>query len=214
MKNDFHLERRIQEDLIVSGDLYISGLIDITQWLILDLKQFLKEEGRFFGIMPTYVKTIEENYKIFNSDCTEADCDIYGKIMYLFKPIILHEYRKLEQRRLSKADRLIVIIKRILDFLEPIAEKQGHKKIDCIKNINEIITKIYDRIKNNGKLLDLKYMITTMKYYMEEGLVGKICIDEFGIQDEINRVFINSKPISDNNTMMEETTGKEIWTGN
>ena len=65
MKNDFHLERRIHEDLIVSGDLYISGLIDITQWLILDLKQFLKEEGRFFGIMPTYVKTIEENYKIF-----------------------------------------------------------------------------------------------------------------------------------------------------
>ena len=120
----------------------------------------------------------------------------------------------MEQRSLSKADRLIVIIKRILDFLEPIAEKQGHKKIDCIKNINEIITKIYDRIKNNGKLLDLKYMITTMKYYMEEGLVGKICIDEFGIQDEINRVFINSKPISDNNTMMEETTGKEIWTGN
>ena len=39
-------------------------------------------------------------------------------------------------------------------------------------------------------------------------------IDEFGIQDEINRVFINSKPISDNNTMMEDTTGKEIWTGN
>ena len=214
IKNDFHLDRRIQRDLVISEELYISGLIDITQWLALDLEYFLKEENRFFGIMISYFKTIKDNYIIFNTGCTEEDCDIYGKIMYLFKPIILFEYRKLEQRRLSKADRLIVMIKRILDLLEPIAEDKCHIKTDCIKNINEVITKMYDRIKNNGKLLDLKYMTRTMKYYMEEGLVGKICVDEFGIQDEINKRANNSQPISENNIMMEETKGRELWIGN
>lgn len=213
MRNDFHLDRRIQKDLIVSEELYLSGLLDITQWLVLDLEQFLKDEGRFFGIMLTYFNTLKENYKTFNSDCTEDDCDIYGKIMYLFKPIILNEYRKLEQKRLSRADRVIVLMKRILDLLEPIAEKQGHIKTECIKNINSVITKIYDRIRNNGKLMELKYMTTTMKYYMEEGLVGKICVDEFGLQNETDKRNSNAQPISENNTMMEETKGTEIWIG-
>jgi hypothetical protein len=211
--NDFHLERRIQRDLIISEELYLSGIFDITQWLVMDLESFIKEEGRFFGIMPVYFNIMKNSYIQFNEGFTDSDCEIYGKIMYLFKPIILHEYKKLEQRRLSKADRIVVIMKRILDLTEELAVSQGHPKLTAMKQVNEIITKIYDRIKNNGKKLDLRYMITLMKTFYEKGVVGKLCVDEFGMQSEIDRV-MNPKPIdSENNVMLEENKGTELWRG-
>ena len=214
MRNDFHLERRIQKDLVVSEEIYLSGLFDITQWLIMDLEGFVKEEGRFFGVMPGYFISMKAYYSQFNQGCTEDDCDIYGKIMYLFKPILLHEYGKLEQRHLSKADRVIVMMKRILDMTEKIATSLSHPKTECIKGVNGIITKIYDRIKNNGKTLELRYMTTTMKSYLERGVVGKICVDEFGLQSEIDKRANNSKPIEPGkNIMMEENQGRELWKG-
>ena len=214
MRNEFHLERRIQGDLIISEENYISGFFDITQWLIMDLETFMKDENRFFGIMPVYFERFKEYYSEFNKGCTETDCDIYGRIMYLFKPILIYEYKKLEQRRLSRADRVVVIMKRILDMIEDLPESQNHPKIDPIKQTNEIITKIYDRIRNNGKQLDLRFMINTMRSYFEKGIIGKICIDEFSIQSEISRQQINSKPITtENNIMMEENKGTVVWKG-
>ena len=212
MKNNEYLERRVQKDLIISEDVYISGIFDITQWLILDLEEFIKMEKRYFGIMPIYFESLREYYKEFNVDCTEDMCNIYGKIFYLFKPLILEEFRKLEQKHLSQADRVIVIMKRLLDLIDSVAI--DHPKKEIFKGVNNIISKIYDRIRNNGKLTELKYLISSIRDYMERGVIGKIVIDEFGLLDEINKRIQNSKPITSNNVMMEEIGGKEIWTGN
>lgn len=216
MKNDLHLERRMQKDLIVSEEVYISGLFDIVQWLILDMEEYAKEERRFFGIMPTYFATMRLSISEFNSDCTEMDCDIYGKIFYLLKPIIVNEFSRLENKKLSKADRLIVISKRILDLLELVGSDvdvdYSKEKLDNIKATNVIITKMFDRIRNDGKHTELKFMIGAMKDFIVSGRVGKSEIHMFSMKDEMDkRITYKQQPIK-NNTIIEETQGKTIWT--
>ncbi len=216
MKNDLHLERRMQKDLIVSEEVYIGGLFDIVQWLILDMEEYAKEERRYFGIMPTYFSTMKSSISDFNRDCTEFDCDIYGKIFYLLKPIVVDEFSRLEKKKLSKADRLIVISKRILDLLEMIGSEDNvsynKKQLNNIVSVNVIITKMFDRIRNDGKNTELKFMIGTMKDFIMSGKVGKSEVHTFSMQDEIDKRVINKQQPIKNNTIIEETQGKTVWT--
>lgn len=162
--------------------------------------------------MPVHFENIEKAISHFNRGCTEDDCDIYGKIFYLFKPIIMKEFYKLDSRKLSKADCLIVMCKRILDLVETVGKECEYIKIGDIRKVNLIITKMYDRIRNRNKQLELKYMISQMKEYMEEGRVGKSQIDEFSISSEISkRESYKQQPIVNNGTILEETKGTELW---
>lgn len=214
MKKDLHLERRMQTDLIVSEEVYISSLFDIVQWLVLDMEEFAKEEGRFFGIMPTYFMTMRNSISKFNATCTEDDCDIYGKVFYLLKPVIVNEFFRLENKKLSKADRLIVISKRLLDLISTTSKDMGYEreKLSRIEEVNVIITKMFDRIRNDGKNTELKFMINTMKDFIVSGRVGKSEIHSFSMKDELEkRTSYKQQPIQ-NNTIIEETSGKTVWT--
>lgn len=211
MKNDLHLDRRMQKDLIVSEEVYISGLFDIIQWLVMDLENYCKEENRYFGIMPTYFKTMKDEFNNFNIGCTDDLCTLYGKIFYLYKPVIVKEFCKLETRRLSKADRLIVMMKRILDMLEEEGSKREHIKLRNIKNVNAIITKMFDRIRNDGKKAGLNWMIKVMRLNIETGIIGKISIDEFSMQSEIAKRALYKQPVQNDGIIMEETKGKTVW---
>ena len=213
MKNDLHLDRRMQKDLIVSEEVYINGLFDIIQWLVFDLENYCKEENRYFGIMPTYFKTMKDEFNNFNICCTDDLCTLYGKIFYLYKPVIVKEFGKLETRKLSKADRLIVIIKRILDMLEEEGSKREHVKLGNIKNVNAIITRMFDRIRNEGKKAGLNWMIKVMRLNIETGIVGKISIDEFSMQSEIEKRALYKQPVQNDGVIMEETKGKTVWKG-
>lgn len=213
MKNDLHLDRRMQKDLIVSEEVYISSLFDTVQFLVFDLETYCKEENRYFGIMPTYFRTMKTEFSSFNRGCTDDLCNIYGKTFYLYKPVIVKEFCKLETRRLSKADRLIVMVKRILDMLEEEGSKREYVKLDNIKNVNIIITKMFDRIRNEGKKAGLNWMIKTMRQNIETGIVGKICIDEFSMQSEIEKREHYKQPVKNDGVIMEETKGKTVWKG-
>lgn len=211
---DFHLERRTKTDLIVSDEVYIDGIFDIVQWLMCDLEFYVKDEGRYFGIMPTYFKDMKKIISSFNSGCTEDDCDIYGKIFYLFKPIIVNEFVRLGVRRLSNADRIIVMIKRILDMLEEEGDIRNHEKAKNFKDLNIIITKMFDRIRNHNKKTDLKFMINTLKQYIDLGKVGKVNIDEWSMKSEISRrdSYFN-QPVKNEGTIYSETQGTTLWKG-
>ena len=209
--NDLHLDRRVQKDLIVSDDVYICGLFDIVQWLVFDMEGFAKEEGRYFGIMPTHFYNMKQAFSRFNKGCTEDMCDIYGKIFYLFKPLIINEYGKLGDRKLSKADRIIVISKRILDLLVSIGEERDHEKLEPMKSVQEIITKMFNRIRNDGKNIELRRLIALMKQYIDKGVVGKICVDEFSMQSEIEKREAGRQPVTNDGAMVSENNGRTIW---
>jgi len=213
MKNELNLERRVQKDLVVSDDLYLEGLFDIVQWLLCDLESYIKDENRFFGIMPIYFRDIKKSVSSFNQDCTEDECNIYGKIFYLFKPIIIKEFVKLRLRRLSNADCLIVMIKRILDLLEDEGNKRESLKLKDFQGVNAIITKMFDRIKNNNKKSTLKTLIDSFRTYIDLGSVGRVCIDEFSMKNEISRRESFRSPIKDNGTIYSETKGTTVWKG-
>ena len=214
MKKDLHLERRMQTDLIVSEEVYLSSLFDIVQWLVLDMEEFAKDEGRFFGIMPTYFITMRNSISRFNMNCTEDDCDIYGKVFYLLKPVIVNEFFRLENKKLSKADRLIVISKRLLDLISTIGHEIGYEieKLSNIEDVNVIITKMFDRIRNDGKNTELKFMTNIMKDFISTGRVGKSEIHSFSMKDEMEKRAINKQQPIQNNTIIEETSGKTVWT--
>jgi hypothetical protein len=213
MKGDLHLERRMQKDLIVSEDVYIGGLFDIIQWLVLDLEGYCKDENRYFGVMLSYFKTMRDEFSRFNMDCDNDLCTIYGKIFYLYKPIVVKEFGKLETRKLSQADRIIVMIKRILDMLEEEGSIREYKKLENIKNVNIIITKMFDRIRNDGKKAGLNYMIKIMRQNIDTGKVGKISVDEYSMKSEVEKRKSYLQPVKDDGIIMEETKGTTVWNG-
>lgn len=214
MKIDLHLERRTKTDLIVSEEVYMDGIFDIIQWLVCDLETYVKDEGRYFGIMPTYFKDMRKIISSFNTGCTEDLCDIYGKIFYLFKPIIINEFMRLGIKRLSNADRIIVIMKKILDMLEEEGTNRNHEKLKNFKDLNSIITKMFDRIRNNNKKTNLRLLINTFKQYIDLGKVGKMNVDEWSMKSEINRrdSYYN-QPVKNGGTIYSETKGTTVWKG-
>ena len=93
-----YLTKRVQNDLYVPQFTYLHGLLDIIQFLCNDLKILLEAEGRYFGIMPVYMKRIDRTFEIINSKDTADDLTNYSKILYLFKPLIGREYKKCRKK--------------------------------------------------------------------------------------------------------------------
>lgn len=209
--NDLHLERRIQKDLIVSDEIYIRGLFDIVQWFAMDLEWYAKEEGRCFGIMPIYFSNMKQAFTEFNRGCTEDDCDIYGKIFYLFKPLLIFEFQKLRDKKLSRADRMIVLCKHILDIVVEEGEQRDHEKLECMKVVQDIITRMFNRIKNDGKNMKMGRLTGLMRTYIDKGVVGKVCVDEFSMQSELDKRNAGRQPIKTDGTLVSENNGRTIW---
>lgn len=151
MDNYFNLERRLQKELI-SESSCIDGLVDISQCLFAELRTYLEEENRSFGIVTSYIKSLRSAYKDFNDDFqTEESMETLGKTIYLYKPLIIGDFKKLCQKRLSKADSIITLMKRITDVILEISGN-NYNHLREVRTINKIITKLFDNIRNNGKI--------------------------------------------------------------
>lgn len=179
--NDVYLERRIRTDFTISDDLYVRSILDITEFLWYELEYLLKKENRFFGITVSYMNSITNAFKKINLGCTSEDCDIFGQVLYLYKPLLVREFRKLEKRRISQADCIIIIIKRLMEILIECKEDPHFREM---KTLDKIITRLYDNIRHSGKTANLYSLISNLKKYREEGLIGKYCVDQFCLYEE------------------------------
>lgn len=179
--NDAYLEKRIQKDLNIAEPVYLDGLLDITQTLVLELEKLLDTEGRKFGIMISYLDSMFEAFTKAEEGVEESTYEIYEKILYLYKPLILKEYRKLRRRNLSKADCIIVILKRVL---EVITEKPDWEHVKNARTIHKIVTKLFDNIRNTGKKASLSSLTGYIENYLDLGVVGKYRLDHISIEEE------------------------------
>lgn len=176
------LDKRVDKDIQISEDLYSEGLFDIVSFLCTELEIFLEDEGRYFGITKSYIHSIKESYNRVSCKVSESDIEIYGKLLYLFKPLLKKEFRRLKSKKLSSGDSAIIMIHKILEII--FTEKpQQFKYSKELKTIRKIINKFYENIKNPKKKDPLYILCNTIKLYKEDGKVGKYSLDQFSLTE-------------------------------
>lgn len=196
MKN---INKRIDTSITINEDLFHCGLLDATDFLCSSLKIFLENEGRYLGIVKSYISSLDLAYEKFNEFLNENESDIYGRILYLIKPIILKEFGRLKSKKLSEGDCVILIIKKIVSIIEE-SESFSHNKE--LRTISKIINRFYNNIKNKNKK-DVMFNFTNqIKTLRNKGCIGKYLLDkldltqlkrEKGILTEENSLLVNEE---------------------
>jgi hypothetical protein len=198
---DFDLSIRVDTQFpSISSPIYAIGILDVIDFLVVDLTEQLKEENRCFGIVKSYLKSINDAYSKIYPNITEDDIEVYGKILYLLKPLLRKEYKRLVNKKLSPADSIICIIRKLLNIIEEVPEFIYKKELGTIK---KVIDRLYDNIRNRSKKDSLFNLANTIRTFMSEGKIGKHCLDKFTIKD----IEVKKEPLSGNSTRF--TTGDE-----
>ena len=174
------IEKRIMPDISVSEELYISGLLDVTSYLCSELTSFLIEEERYVGITKSFMHSINDAFISINKDVEEDDIDIYEKILFLYKPIIVREFNRLKSKSLSPGDSTVIIIKKIVEIVSGHEYKHNRE----LRTIRKVINKFFDNIKNRAKKDPLYNLSNTIKTYMEKGAIGKYSLDHISLKSE------------------------------
>ena len=172
------LERRVQTGEYVGDSIYASGLFRICQYLFLDLSDLLETEGRRFGVMISYLDSVYQICKLVN---IENDDDTSQKIIYLYKPLVISEFKRLCRKHISRADAVIILLKRILEIITEIDSFQFSREA---KSLLKIVDKLFDNIRNKAKNTSLEKMTTWMTDFLDQGLVGRYGLDKMSILDE------------------------------
>ena len=174
------IEKRIHPDITVSEVLFAEGLFDTVGFLYSELKVALEEENRFFGIVKSYALSIDQAFSRFDSEISDDDIEIYGRILYLCKPSFLNEFRKLRSKKLTSGDCLIVIINKLLEVISGV---EGFSYRKELKTVKKIFSKLFDNIKNKNKKDSMYSLFNTIKELMSKGAVGKYVAEDINFKD-------------------------------
>ena len=123
---------------------YICGILWILSLMFRDLVEQLSNEGRCFGIVKSYINSIQCAYKRIEL----LDEEIYRRILYIFKQVLLKEHKKLTLRHLSPADANICIMRKLASIINEDIEFKYHKEIGTLI---KILTRLHDNIRNKAK---------------------------------------------------------------
>lgn len=208
------IKDREDKDIKLSEYEYLRGLLHIVYFLFNDLEKLLFIEGRYFGITVIYMNIVRNSYRKIKEDDTESDISNFGRIVYLFKPSIMKEYKKLRRRRVSEADCVISIIKKILDI---VVEDKDSTYYKSVKKLHKLTNKLFDNIKNNGKNSSMYSLVSNLKNYINSGIVGKYPLSNFSVieeerKKERGREIQGSKvkiDLDSDNKVIEEVTWNE-----
>jgi len=191
------ISEEIQEEL--SREDYVSYLVWILQLLYKDLKNFLDEEGRNFGIMISYRTSMDSAF----NKITYNNEELCMKTTYLFKNVFRCEFRRLVRRGLSKADALICIIRKFNDLL---LENINYEYLKELRTIKKVIDKLYNNIKRYAKEDPLLCLANTVRKAEENLWVGKYNLSNYSVQQEE----IEHTELTDDGVRIDEEKG--IWT--
>ena len=175
MKN---IDKRIDKDITINEDLFLSGLLDITDFLLVSLKAFLEKEGRFLGIVKSYMSSIDIAFEKFNNCLEDEDYEIFEKLLYLLKPIIIKEFNRLRRKKISEGDCVILIMRKLLNIIEENSEYSYKREV---KTILKIINKLFNNIRNKGKKDAMYNFSNQIKILKSSGYIGKYSLDKLDL---------------------------------
>ena len=186
----------------VAPKVYASGLTRLVEYMLVDLNDLLEKEGRRFGIVLSYLDSIYQECQKMTLD---NDDETSERIIYLFKPLILAEHKRLTKKHLSKADSVITILRKLLEIIQGVEDFPYQKEIESLK---KIVDKLWDNIRNKSKLTSLENFEKTITDFMEEGVIGKYGAEKFSILEEEEKRC--RKPLEGNGVMVEMEQGKVL----
>jgi hypothetical protein len=186
----------------VAPPVYASGLTRLVEYMLVDLNDLLEKEGRRFGIVLSYLDSIYQECQKMTLD---NDDETSERIIYLFKPLILAEHKRLTKKHLSKADSVITLLRKLLEIIQSVTDFPYQKEIDSLK---KIVDKLWDNIRNKSKLTSLENFEKTITDFMEEGVIGKYGAEKFSILEEEEKRC--RKPLEGNGVMVEMEQGKVL----
>ncbi len=153
------------------------GLIDVCGFLRIELIQFLKDEGRYHGRVKSFMNNIRDAVAVLESQTTEDEIEVYGRVLSVIRNTISSEFRRLGYRRLSPADRVIVLIHRIVEILENDTVNENFRYQRELGIIKKVIDKLFDNIRTRGKMDELPTLTDLIKRSMETERCGKFRCD-------------------------------------
>lgn len=154
---------------MITIEKYQYGLIDICDSLVTDLLMFLKDEGRYKYRMIGNMKKVTDFFESFYDNQSDEDIEIYERILYLMHKSIYHDYKRLRNRKLSPADSVICIIRKLLEYIPEYSE------------IKDIFGGFYDNIRNRGKLDKLDKIDISIKDAIKEEKLGKLRLQDINL---------------------------------
>lgn len=150
--------------------LYLTGIIDMADFIMADLRGYLVEEDRYFGIMKSYMKSIADAYSSIYGD-PDIDEEYFGKILSIHKPMLKREFQRLVyNRKLSKADSCITLLHKIYEIVFDYPGYVHHKETETIK---KIIDKLWENIRGRSKYTSLFKMANIIRSNIEECKISK-----------------------------------------
>lgn len=187
-----------QEQVEKNHQLYAAGLLDVVNFLVVDLWKQLEDENRLRGIVKTYQRKVNTALE-GTSYCgySESEILLFGKILYLHKGLLRKEFSRLVARKLSPADASITIIRRLLNIILEVEDVNNRSDIEKIK---EVIDSLWDYIKNRSKNDSLFNLADTVKTNLNLGNLGKYSLDEFTLKEPE----YTKDPIQDNGVRLDE----------
>lgn len=198
------IDRRFPQ---VSINLYIDSILNIVEMLMYELEKKLQMEGRYSGMVKSYVHSIWQTFTEINPEIDNETFDIFERILYMYKKVIQREYTGLvTSRRLSQGDSAVVIILRLLEI---ISEKMpdDYPYVRRIFTLNKLLTKFYDNIKNPKKKNSMFNLKNTIKEGMDAGVVGRHRSKRIELPD-LKKEIEMLEVLSDPGSRVELTEGK------
>lgn len=119
---------------------------------------FLKDEGRYFGKVKSFMNNLRDAFWSFEGGTTEEEMDSYGRVLGVLRSTIYREFRRLGYRRLSSADRVICIMKKILELIDEIELEESEGEFRYTREVNtcrKVINRMFENICIHGKNDDL-----------------------------------------------------------
>ena len=175
---------RIDQTIKVDETTYLLGMVNILEILQTDLKIFLENENRMYGIMKSYMDSIDDVLEKLNEiPGIENKEDDFGRILFLYRKVIKSEYKRLRfKKRLSEGDSTMIIMKKIVELISGYPGFILNKEL---RTLRKILGKIIDNIKNKNKNDKLYLLSDKINTYLPQGIIGKCkCIRFSLIQQE------------------------------
>lgn len=191
MNERLFLDRRAQAVPISQKEYLIFLMRGLFLSLLNDLEKFLDKEGRYYGIMVTNIRKIRQAIKSLEIPEEEFmdHTELENRIIYLYKPIVVQEHKKFLRKRVSKADSIICICKKVLDISSPLMVDVdfSDKDITSVELVQSIIDHFYDNIKNKNKEYSCSLLTDILSSCIDESLIGSYESGGFSIVREEER---------------------------
>ena len=134
----------------ISSTEWKEGLMIVCNPLRTELINFLTDEGRYYGKVKSFINNIRDALADIVNNTTPEELDKYERVLGIIKGTLYKEFRRLGRRRLSPADRTIVLFNKLLDLIDEIPSDDFRYERG-IRTMKKVITKLYDNIRNPGK---------------------------------------------------------------